>query len=613
MPSYDPQPFVRVNGVTWTGNTVANIQITQGRPNINQQQRAGYANISIVTADDETYPDFDIEDLVEVGVLDTLLNEKLLFTGRISDNARILLRKGETGYLTENKITAVGILSRVNRQLVGASGYAQELDGIRVENIIGEAVGLTYPAYGDYYGYDTSNIFRTNLVLNPSIEVNVDGWQRNNSNIALPTQVTTDSFTGTASMAFTSNVTANAASNTIRTTNTATYRVACAPGDTFTYSVYVKNTVGTRSLSIGLDWFTSATTTTAISRTSSATVTNPTTWTRISVTGTAPATTTHMGIIVRFNSNGAIGDTALLDGFLVETGSTLNTYYDGSSTGVAVQWNGTPNNSTSTLRVNGTGTYALAGTQTWATLDPYLDIFDNGSYDIRTYSAGATNAYSLASTVANSGRGVIYETADGRVGYRDSQSRVDETNFIDIPGEVILADGLQTNTRIADVANSIQVKYATASTVSDINQASIDAYGKLNATVETLLADISSANALLDYYLNTRSLPRKSLERMTVALHLDNMSNTLREELLDVYLGTAIQTTDLPASIYPTRFNGFVEGWVWVITRNTMFLTLIVSEYNMSVVAESWSQVNAAEAWNTISATLEWQEARVVT
>jgi hypothetical protein len=412
MPSYNPQPFVRVNGVTWSGSTIANVQITQGRPNINQQQRAGYANISIVTADDQTYPQFDIEDLVEVGVLDTSLNEKLLFTGRISDNARILLRKGETGYLTENKITAVGILSRVNRQLVCAGGYAQELDGIRVKNIIGEAVGITYATFNDFF---------------------------------------------------------------------------------------------------------------------------------------------------------------------------------------------TP------------GTYDSLTTETYATLDPYLDNFDDGSYEIRTYSTGATNAYNLASTVANSGRGVLYETADGRVGYRDNQSRVNETNYIDITGEVILAEGLQTNTRIADVANAISVKYATSSTVSDENQASIDQYGKLNATVETLLADITAANALLDYYLNTRSLPQKSLERITVGLHLDDMSNTLRDDLLDVYLGTAIQTDDLPASIFPYKFEGFVEGWVWVITRNTMFLTLVVSEYNMSILAQNWSQVDAAEAWNTISATLEWQEARVVT
>jgi hypothetical protein len=91
------------------------------------------------------------------------------------------------------------------------------------------------------------------------------------------------------------------------------------------------------------------------------------------------------------------------------------------------------------------------------------------------------------------------------------------------------------------------------------------------------------------------------------------MENTLRDELLDVHIGMGIETIALPEAIYPARFTGFVEGWTWTITRNTLFLQMRVSEYLLSVIAQQWGQVDPAEAWNTISATLEWQEARVIT
>ena len=608
MTAYDPQPFVKVNGVTWTAETLEGITITVGRTNVNEQARASYAQVTIVTPDDANYPNIDIDQIIEIGVLDTSAAEKILYTGQVSDIQVSLASFGESGFLVQTAITAVGKLAQVNRRGVGVSGYPQELDGVRVEKILSDALGLTYVLYGDYYGQGTDPT-RINLILNPSIEVNTNGWERSNANIAIPTRVTTDSFIGIASLNMTTTNAGNAAGSNIRTTANATYRVACVPGDTFRFSCYVKNTVGTRNLAVQLEWFVNATTTTVISRTLGSDAVNPTGWTRVSVTGTAPATTTHMGVSIRFRSNGAIGDTALIDGALLETGSTLGSYFDGDS--INSGWNGTANDSTSTN--TNPGTYFLAGTQTWQTLDPFLSTFDSGDYQIATYAGGVTNAYTLATTTAQSAGGVIYETADNRVGYKDADSRVETTSFIELPADVILASGIQATERLADLANDVTVSYGSGLTVQDDNPASIDVYGRLAASVSTNLADLPSANALLTYYLDTKSLPRRQIEQLTLALHLDSMENTLRDDLLDVTTGTGIETSALPAAIFDSYFTGFVEGWTWTITRKALFLQLRVSEYLMSVIAEQWAQVDPAEAWNTINATLEWQKARVVT
>jgi hypothetical protein len=91
------------------------------------------------------------------------------------------------------------------------------------------------------------------------------------------------------------------------------------------------------------------------------------------------------------------------------------------------------------------------------------------------------------------------------------------------------------------------------------------------------------------------------------------MENTLRDELLDIEIGMGIRSVALPEAIYPSVFTGFVEGWTWTITRNTLFLQMRVSEYELSVIAQDWSQVDPILEYDTMNATLTWQEARVIT
>jgi hypothetical protein len=166
--------------------------------------------------------------------------------------------------------------------------------------------------------------------------------------------------------------------------------------------------------------------------------------------------------------------------------------------------------------------------------------------------------------------------------------------------------------RLSDLINEVEVVYKNNQTELDDNATSIALYGRYAAKVNTLLELQADAEQRVEYYLETRSFPRQTLNSIRLALHLDQVSNTMRDSMLPIEISKAISITGLPSSIYPGTFAGFVEGFTWTINRNELFLTLNVSEYALSQLEMNWLQVPPTLEWQDVSATLEWQEARVV-
>ena len=252
---------------------------------------------------------------------------------------------------------------------------------------------------------------------------------------------------------------------------------------------------------------------------------------------------------------------------------------------------------------------------TWLTYNPYLGNIDTpGDYEIVAYTGGETNALSLTTLVANSARGILYEGRDGRLNYDDASHRVNEVSnngFTSIPTNVILASNLSSIERMSDLANDITVSYKNGQTVSNTNAGSITEYGQLAVSITTILEQTSAALAVLDLYLTTRGYPRRSLSSITMPLQLSNMTNALRDDLILVYNGMPLEINP-PDTIYENNFAGFVEGINWTINQNEAYLTLYLTEYALSVLAQNWDQVSPLEAWNTVSGTLDWANAQVV-
>ena len=251
----------------------------------------------------------------------------------------------------------------------------------------------------------------------------------------------------------------------------------------------------------------------------------------------------------------------------------------------------------------------------WFNYDPVEGGIDTpGQYEIVAYNSGETNAFNLAGQVANSARGVLYEGRDGRLNYTDAASRSDyvsEYGFTTIPTNVILASNLSSIERMSDLANDVTVTYKNNQTVTGTNAGSISEYGQLAVSISTLLEHDYAAEAVRDLYLTTRGYPRRSLSAITIPLQLDSMSDGLRDFLIKIHNGVPLEINP-PNTIYENNFAGFVEGISWTINQYEAFLTLYLTEYALSVLAQNWNQVSPLEAWNTVSGTLDWAEAQVV-
>jgi hypothetical protein len=270
------------------------------------------------------------------------------------------------------------------------------------------------------------------------------------------------------------------------------------------------------------------------------------------------------------------------------------------------------------------GTYSPP-TDTWSDVDPLLqwqnvdlligNIDRPGDFELRAYSSGESSGLNLAQQAAASGLGVLFECNEGKICYSSYTSRTDDASlngFTDIDKEAILTNGLSSVSRLSDLANDVEVTYKNNQSERDQDNTSIALYGLYAAKINTLLENDYDAVQRVNYYLETRAFPRRRLSQINLALHLDQVSNTMRDSMLPMRVSKPIRIAGLPPSIYPDNFIGFVEGFTWTINRNELFLTLNVSEYALSQLEMNWSQVPSNLEWQDVSATLEWQEARVV-
>jgi hypothetical protein len=252
----------------------------------------------------------------------------------------------------------------------------------------------------------------------------------------------------------------------------------------------------------------------------------------------------------------------------------------------------------------------------WQNVDILVGNIDRpGDFELVAYSGSETAALGLAQAAAFSGLGVLYECNEGRICYDDYSSRIDDVDangFTLVDNAAIIAPGLSSVSRLSDLINEVEVVYKNDQTETDEDMTSIALYGRYAQKVNTLLELEADAEQRVEYYLETRAFPRKRLNQVTLALHLDQVADVDRDALLPMKVSKPIQINGLPASVYPNNFIGFVEGFTWTINENELFLTLNLSEYALSQLEMNWDQVPATIAWEDVSATLQWQEARVV-
>ena len=265
---------------------------------------------------------------------------------------------------------------------------------------------------------------------------------------------------------------------------------------------------------------------------------------------------------------------------------------------------------------------------TWATYDPTTtwanaeniglgEIDRPGEYELAKRNASTINVYSLVSALATSGLGYIYENAQGQIGYASALHRsiyLATNGYTDLSAAQALSNSLSIQTRAGDIRNEITLKYKEGSTleVTDSNPASILAYGKLAQIITTTIENQIDAEDQAAFYLTLRSYPQANFNQITFELTNPEIDDADRDALINIFMGLPMRVNDLPLNMASGTFLGFVEGWTWRASYNSVSVTAIISPVAFSLQAMQWQDVAAAESWNTISGSLNWADALVV-
>jgi hypothetical protein len=134
MTAWTPTYKIQVDGYEVTDVTVANLTITSGRTDINQQPVAGYCQLQLLNFDNSSY-DFTVGTSLSVQVTDSSNAYVPIFGGTISDLTVSVNRAGTIGYTTAATITALGALSKLPK-IIDAGVLNADYDGDQIYTLL---------------------------------------------------------------------------------------------------------------------------------------------------------------------------------------------------------------------------------------------------------------------------------------------------------------------------------------------------------------------------------------------------------------------------------------------------------------------------------------------
>jgi hypothetical protein len=252
-------------------------------------------------------------------------------------------------------------------------------------------------------------------------------------------------------------------------------------------------------------------------------------------------------------------------------------------------------------------------TTTWANAENVGlgEIDQPGQYEMVARAADPVSSYTIASQIAESGLGYLFEDSSGRIGYADAlhrQTYLATYGYTTISANTSIGIGLKSVTRSGDVRNFITLNYKNSQIVeSDL--ASISQYGKFAEIFDTNLHDAAEALAVAQRRLQLKAYPRAFFDSIEFPLGSPEIDDSDRDDLLNIFMGLPLEITDLPPNIVNSQFQGYVEGWSFRASYNALSISINLSPIEFSQVTLRWNQVSALESWNTISNTLTWENA----
>lgn len=260
-----------------------------------------------------------------------------------------------------------------------------------------------------------------------------------------------------------------------------------------------------------------------------------------------------------------------------------------------------------------------SATETWANaLNLGLGEIDTpGLYTMENRAVSPDTIYNIASLIANSAFGYLYEDNEGNIGYADADHRQNyllTNGYVDLDANHALGSGLSTITRSGDIRNDVYINYGNnfGSQKTATSTSSIATYGYKSESINSVLHDATDAQAVADRYIAQRAFPQPVFQSITFPITNPEIDNSDRDALLGVFIGQPLNIQNLPAQISGGEFQGYVEGWRWSTRFNELFLTINLSPVAYSQVAMRWNTTPITETWQTIDPTLTWEYATIV-
>lgn len=263
----------------------------------------------------------------------------------------------------------------------------------------------------------------------------------------------------------------------------------------------------------------------------------------------------------------------------------------------------------------------VSASQTWAAYDPTTtwanaeniglgEIDQPGDYEMVARTSNPSDLYTLVSQLANSGLGYIYEDANGNIGYADSTHRQDylaNNGYTILDANNALGVGISSVVRSGDIRNKFTITYNNGSgsyTAQDLQSQLF--YGLLDSSFSSSAKHSYDAEDIADRFIALRSAPFPKFQSITFPLGNDEIDDTDRDALINIFMGQPVWIQNIPGNITDGSFQGYVEGWTFQASYNSLNVTFNASPISFSQVAVKWESVSAAESWNTLSNTLTW-------
>ena len=240
-----------------------------------------------------------------------------------------------------------------------------------------------------------------------------------------------------------------------------------------------------------------------------------------------------------------------------------------------------------------------------------------GLYTMENRAADPDTIYNIASTIANSAFGYLYEDNQGNIGYADADHRqiyLIANGYVDLDANHALGQGLSTVVRAADLRNDIYINYGNnfGSQETATSASSIALYGYKAESINSVIHSAVDAQEVADRYIAQRAFPLPAFQSITFPITNPEIDNSDRDSLLGVFMGQPLNLKNLPDQISGGEFEGYVEGWSWSTRFNELFITLNLSPVAFSQVAMRWNTVPINETFQTIDQTLTWEYATIV-